>query len=180
MNNMYSVVLILYLLCTFWLWLLYSGRPGLADELSRKSRCAIILFLYDIEKLVDIRVYLTLTPEKTEIDFEPQTRNVHNNCILKVTLMLPQLFLFYFKDIHDESRTSPKWKSRTTLRNPKHARPEKRERRPSSDIDVHRAYTGMDREIVEEFISVTMDPKHYSWLNASRAQKWNTWKKMTE
>lgn len=55
-----------------------------------------------------------------------------------------------------------KWKSRT-IQKPKPAvRPEKRERRQSNDVDIHRAYTGMDREIVEEFISVTMDPKHYS------------------
>lgn len=78
--------------------------------------------------------------------------------------------------------SSPKWKSRTAPapQKPKVARPEKR---PSADrrqpppppspqsSGVHRAayarqdrpaaYTGMDREIVEEFISVTMDPKHY-------------------
>lgn len=56
----------------------------------------------------------------------------------------------------------PKPKCRPAQK-PKPARPENRpERRPSDDVDVHRAYTGMDREIVEEFISVTMDPKHYS------------------
>jgi len=57
----------------------------------------------------------------------------------------------------------PKWKSHRTAPKLKPDRPERRERRPSNDaVDVHRAYTGMDREIVEEFISVTMDPKHYS------------------
>jgi hypothetical protein len=55
----------------------------------------------------------------------------------------------------------PKWKSKT-IQKPKPTRMEKRERRPSNDLDIHRIYTGMDREIVEEFISVTMDPKHYS------------------
>ncbi|XP_029343769.1 uncharacterized protein LOC100569865 [Acyrthosiphon pisum] len=65
--------------------------------------------------------------------------------------------------VYDETRTLPKWKSHRTAPKLKPARPDRRERRPSNDAaDVHRAYTGMDREIVEEFISVTMDPKHYS------------------
>lgn len=70
--------------------------------------------------------------------------------------------VIFLKGVYDDSGTLTKWKSRTT---PKPKTPrlhEKRERRPSDDVDVHRAYTGMDREIVEEFISVTMDPKHYS------------------
>ncbi|XP_025423788.1 uncharacterized protein LOC112693092 isoform X1 [Sipha flava] len=63
--------------------------------------------------------------------------------------------------IYDETGALPKWKSKT-IQKPKPTRMEKRERRPSNDLDIHRIYTGMDREIVEEFISVTMDPKHYS------------------
>ncbi|VVC35637.1 CD20-like family [Cinara cedri] len=64
--------------------------------------------------------------------------------------------------VYDETETLPKWKSRTTPKSKITRLQEKRERRPSDDVDIHRAYTGMDREIVEEFISVTMDPKHYS------------------
>lgn len=67
------------------------------------------------------------------------------------------------KGVYDETKTLPKWKSHRTAPKLKPAKLERRERRPSNDAaDVHRAYTGMDREIVEEFISVTMDPKHYS------------------
>lgn len=71
-------------------------------------------------------------------------------------------------------RTLPQRNGRTAQR-PRSVRPEEKPPPPlsssSSSSDVHRAavaaaaavsaYTGMDREIVEEFISVTMDPKRY-------------------
>lgn len=80
----------------------------------------------------------------------------------------------------NETGTLPKWtkttgRTTTTTRSKPSSRQEKRERRPSSndDVDVHSrtTYTGMDREIVEEFISVTMDPKHYSSWSAAAATK---------
>lgn len=72
-----------------------------------------------------------------------------------------KFLIFGLKGVYEETGTLPKWKSRTAQK-PRLARSEKRERRPSTDIDVHKTYTNMDREIVEEFISVTIDPKHYN------------------
>ncbi|XP_050432350.1 uncharacterized protein LOC126840559 [Adelges cooleyi] len=58
--------------------------------------------------------------------------------------------------VYDETGSLPKWKTRPYT--PKQ-RPEKQERKFSVTADSHKMYTDMDREIVEEFISVTMDPK---------------------
>lgn len=80
------------------------------------------------------------------------------------------LYDFNLKGAYDETEILPGSKSRTAQKpKPPAARPEEKQERPTTrrrpsddDAGAHRKYAGMDREIVEEFISVALDPKLYS------------------
>ena len=39
-----------------------------------------------------------------------------------------------------------------------HSRPKKKSKKGPTDSDIEKTYTGLDRELAEEFIEQTMDP----------------------
>ncbi|XP_050539951.1 uncharacterized protein LOC126904769 [Daktulosphaira vitifoliae] len=58
--------------------------------------------------------------------------------------------------VYEETESLPKWQTRQHNTQQRSERPE---RKSSRLVDLQNVYSDMDREIVEEFISVTMDPK---------------------